>query len=224
MFMIKAVQGIESIQMASNLMIQCDCGELRGVASAISPQSGNHVACYCDDCQAFAHFLNRAKDVLDSHGGSDIFQMSQGQIAITSGVDKLACVRLTPKGLVRWFASCCNSPIGSTMSTAALPLVGLVTNCLRASGEKSVDEQLGPVKASIYRKFAKDGASLPPDRVALPIIFLGVAALLVKWILRRNGKRSPFFDPTSGSLAATPRVLTELERAALRTKTGAPQT
>ena len=34
----------------------------------------NRVVCYCDDCQAFLHYLKRA-DLLDAHGGTDIVQV-----------------------------------------------------------------------------------------------------------------------------------------------------
>jgi hypothetical protein len=32
---------------------------VRGVASEVSPSSGFRFVCYCKDCQAFAHFLER---------------------------------------------------------------------------------------------------------------------------------------------------------------------
>ena len=65
------------------------------MAHEVSPGAGNHAVCYCDDCQAFAHFLGRAADILDPHGGTEIFQMSPARIALTAGTERLACMRLS---------------------------------------------------------------------------------------------------------------------------------
>jgi hypothetical protein len=145
--------------------------------------------------------------------------MSQGRVAFKTGAEHLACIRLTPKGLVRWYASCCNTPIGNTMATRALPFVGMVTTCLEDSRENPLSTRLGPVDASVYRKFAKgDPAALPRDRIALPLVFLRAAALLVKWKLRGDSSLSPFFDPNSKEVMASPRVLSSAERAGLTTR------
>ena len=67
---------------------------MRGVARDVAPSTVNHCFCYCDDCQAFAHFLGRADDVLDAHGGTEITQMSQANVGFTAGADKVAAMRL----------------------------------------------------------------------------------------------------------------------------------
>ena len=96
---------------AADLPLRCRCGAVRGVARAVSPVKVNHCFCYCDDCQAFVHFLGRAGDIFDEHGGTEITQMSQASVAFTAGTDRIAAVKLTPKGLMRWYASCCGTPI-----------------------------------------------------------------------------------------------------------------
>ena len=49
----------------------------RGARAArnASPEAVNRMVCYCDDCQAFVHYLGHA-DLLDAHGGTDIVQMA----------------------------------------------------------------------------------------------------------------------------------------------------
>ena len=205
--------------MAGNLKLRCDCGTLQGVVSDVAPSAGSHVICYCEDCQAFAHYLNRSGQVLNKNGGSDIFQMSQGRITITSGSEHLACMRLTPKGLLRWYASCCNAPIGNTMASSALPFTGMVTTCMTAVDDASSFEPLGPVIAHVYRKFAKGNPKdIAPDRMAMPLVFLRAMALLLRWKLRGDSKRSAFFDAASGKPKASPQVLSDTKRAALRSK------
>jgi Family of unknown function (DUF6151) len=47
--------------------LQCRCGTLKGYVA--HPERVNRVVCYCRDCQAFAHFLGGANDILDAQGG-----------------------------------------------------------------------------------------------------------------------------------------------------------
>jgi hypothetical protein len=51
------------------LKLACQCGYVRGVATEVAPNSGFRFICYCQDCQAFARFLERP-DVLDRAGGT----------------------------------------------------------------------------------------------------------------------------------------------------------
>jgi hypothetical protein len=202
-----------SARRAHDLALKCRCGAVRGVAHDVAPEIGNHCVCYCDDCQAFQEFLGRAGDVLDPNGGTDIFQMSPARLTLTAGRDRIACLRLTPRGLARWYASCCNTPIGNTLPTSAVPFVGLI----RAFVTEPAADALGPIRTRVMRQFAVgDVAAIPPDRVPKWRMLLRVARLLLWWRLRGDHRRSPFFDAATGAPLAPPRVLTEAERAALR--------
>jgi hypothetical protein len=129
----------------ADLQIRCSCGALRGAVRSASPTAGNRGFCYCDDCQAFAYFLGRAADILDHHGGTEIYQTSQGSMELDAGVNRLACMRRSSKGLLRWYADCCNTPIGNTLSSTAIPFVGLIHRCLvRPSGDPTLNATLGP--------------------------------------------------------------------------------
>jgi hypothetical protein len=196
-----------------DLQLQCRCGAVRAIAHGVTPDVGNHGVCYCDDCQAFAKALGRAGDVLDANGGTDIFQMSPARLEFTEGVDRVACLRLTPKGLARWYAACCNTPIGNTMATPGIPFVGMI----RAFVPEPASDALGPVRARVFRQFAiGDKAAIPPDNQPQWRMFLRVMGLVLGWRLRGDHKRSPFFSATSGVPLKAPRVLSEAERAALR--------
>jgi hypothetical protein len=204
--------------MPADLPVRCSCGALRGVARGVSGDCGNHVVCYCDDCQAFAHFLERAEDTLDTHGGTEIFQMSPARLEIAAGADRLACVRLTQNGLLRWYAACCRTPIGNTLPKRHVPFVGVI---LGRADRTSRDEVLGPVRALLHARFAKGeldraGASeRVPASLVLRLLRLGLAARL-----RGDHRRSPFFDPTTGAPISPPRVLSAAELAAVRARGG----
>jgi hypothetical protein len=197
--------------MVGDLPIGCACGELRAAARGVSARRGQRVVCHCDDCQAFAHWTGRASEVLDGYGGSEIFQTSPARLAITAGADRLACIRLTPRGLVRWYAACCRTPIGNTLATRQVPFVGLV---LGKADPGPRDALLGPIRARGHAQFAKGN---PPD--AHPTFPPSVIARLL-WIAtvarqRGDHRRNPFFD-SAGALVAAPRVLGADELAALR--------
>jgi hypothetical protein len=189
-----------------DLAIRCSCGALRGAVRRVSPAVGNRIVCYCDDCQSFPHFLGRADEILDAHGGTDIFQTSPARVEIREGIEHLACMRLTPKGLVRWYADCCKTPIGNTLATGAVPFVGLIrTRTLPGEGR---DDLLGPVRGGVMARFAKgDRSTLDAhDRFALSL-FLRFARIALAARLRGDHRKGPFFDPKTQELRVTPRVL-----------------
>ncbi len=179
--------------MPSDLPIRCSCGGLRGIARGVSRRRGNRVVCRCGDCQSFAYFLGGAEHILDEHGGTDIFQMSPARLEITEGSERLACMRLTPGGLMRWYASCCNSPIGNTLASPGVPFVGLIHSCVdHAADGRSREATLGPVRMQASQLLR-----------LIPIV--GLARL------RGDHRRSPFFEPRRGSPRAQPRALTDGE-------------
>ncbi|MEM7501601.1 MAG: DUF6151 family protein [Pseudomonadota bacterium] len=199
--------------MTQCIPLRCACGKLKGSAADVDGGQGNHIVCYCDDCQAFQHFLGQADAVLDAHGGTRIFQMSPGKVEFTEGSDQLACMRLGPKGVVRWYAACCNTPIGNTLATPALPFVGLICACMDlGAGEASFEQALGPLKCGVHGRFALGtpiGVALH-DSASISFVASFLAKSL-RWKLRGDHKRSPFFVG-NGALRATPQVLTKPER------------
>jgi len=205
---------------------RCACGALQGRLLGISAKSGNHLVCYCDDCQAFAHFLGGADRILDAHGGTEIFQMSPARIEITQGADRLACMSLRGR-LFRWYTSCCRTPIGNTLPTHRLPFVGLVVaGIANANGGSSRDDVLGPIRARIFGRFARsrsgDRSKLDAhDGTPLGMV-LGFMLVLLAARLRGDHRRSPFFDAATGAPVATPYVLSPEElRAVEQARDGA---
>src|SRR5437764_10728853 len=117
--------------MSQDAELSCRCGQVRGRVKNAGPRTVNRVVCYCDDCQAFAHHLGRA-DLLDAHGGSDIVQVAPASLAFHRGAERIVGLRLTPKGLYRWYADCCKTPLGNTLGPA-VPFVVLPANVFEGS-------------------------------------------------------------------------------------------
>jgi len=192
-----------------NHPLQCRCGTIKG--SVATPRGANNRAiCYCKDCQAFAYVLGRADDVLDERGGSDVIQVLPKHVTFTQGADALACLRLTPKGLVRWYADCCRMPIGNTLATSQFSFVGLVHSCL-GKENPSLTESFGPVRVWVYPESARGAPKPKASGMGTAVAwFIGTA---LKARLNGDYKRTPFFRPETGALVATPRVLSSDEHA-----------
>jgi hypothetical protein len=205
------------------LSLRCKCGAFRGAAYGLYPSTGLRSVCYCDDCQAYAHFLGRASDILDASGGTDIFTARPSQLEITIGHENLKCVRLTPKGMYRWYTDCCNTPIANSMAWPKMPFAGVVHSILdyAASGTKR-DEALGPIRARVQGKYGKP--PLPPGTHATAPLWVVFETLVFLWkgFWAKQHQPSPFFH-ADGRPRARPRVLTLSEREALRTLCAIPE-
>jgi len=191
--------------------LRCECGTVKGFIEA--PRRTFRGVCYCRDCQAFAHFLGRERDVLDDRGGSGVVQTVPRNVAFTQGLDALECMRLTPNGLLRWYAGCCNTPIGNTMANYKLSFVGVVDMCLR-DPQRSLEESFGPNRAFVY----VDGARGEPKplQVGQGRMIARALATLFKARISGDYRRSPFFRPDTGQPIATPRILSEEEHSRLK--------
>ena len=200
--------------MSTQVMLRCRCDTVRGVATDVSPASGNRVVCYCDDCQAFARFLER-DDVMNAAGGTEIFQMPPANVRITEGAAALRCVRLSRKGMHRFYTECCKTPVGNTVS-ARVPFVGLIHCFMDPERDgRTRDEVLGKTVTSIHGRFAIGPA---PAHVH-PGVPLAMVATIVRrlasWWLSGKGTSTPFFDARTRAPRAEPRILTAAERVAL---------
>jgi len=184
--------------------LKCSCGAVQGVASSVTAKSGNRVVCCCDDCQLFARYLDREDVMLDKYGGTDIFQMPISHVSIIQGAEKIRCVRLSRKGMFRWYVECCKTPIGNTMS-AGVPLIGVIHNFMDDTSNR--EKNIGPVLGYTQTKFAKK--ALPPDRnqSTFPIgLILRFLSKVILWKLKGLNRPSPFFS-SSGSPVSEPHIL-----------------
>lgn len=187
-----------------DIKLKCACGAIQGVAIGITPDSCNRVVCCCNDCQTFADYLKHDSKILDEFGGTEIIQTSQGQVKINKGSEHLRCLRLTPKGLVRWYAGCCKTPIGNTMN-ANFPFIGLIHNFLHIKGPS--ERALGPIRAYMQTKYARGVPSYPHSAKGFPLrVTLRVARKMAQWKIKGMDKPSVFFND-DGKPVVKPTIL-----------------
>jgi hypothetical protein len=186
--------------------IQCECGKFRAELTQFPKNTPGRLKCYCDDCQAFLHYLKRA-DLLDKNGGTEIIPAYPADIKLIAGKEVVSCVRLYQTGMFRFFTTCCNTPIANT--DPKRPWAGVHRRMYTVKEPDKLDTALGPVKSSIMGKHAK---GTPPPGTPQKFDFKGMVVVMpyiLKGIILGKSKPSPFFE--NGHAVAAPKVLTSDE-------------
>ena len=196
-----------------SIRLRCQCGKLQG---ELDPGGvAARAICHCKDCQAFARFLEReggATGVLDAAGGTEVAAATPGAVRFTGGLEHLGCMSLSPRGLYRWYATCCRTPIGNTPRDPKTSYVGLVRACLDAPAE-TLDRQLGRSRILVETGSALAPVKPTPVRTAWAVVRIG--SMIVRARLGGGYRDNPFFLPDGSAPLRQPRVLTLEERAAL---------
>lgn len=189
-------------------VLSCKCGLVQGQVEVKG--TSNRVICYCTSCQAFAKFLGAPHEVLDPHGGSEIIQLAASRVSLNNGAEHIAAIRLTDQGMLRWYASCCNTPLGNTLPSYKFCFVGLIRNCLDS---QALEPSFGPLRARLNSAEAV-GEPKPSEHGLIATIARIVAIVLPK---RLSGgyKHTPFFSER-GVPIVVPRVLLASELAPLK--------
>jgi hypothetical protein len=190
------------------MSMRCECGTVRG---EVDPgRAYTRGTCYCHDCQAYARWLARP-GLMDECGGSDVVPMSPGGVRISAGVEHVACMSLSDKGILRWYADCCRTPLGNTPRSRKIPYLGLPTACLDAT-PAAVDAVLGPRDRIVLNA----GSATCKVRRTPVAFFFGGLGIFGHIVAGRLGARPPSpFLGADGRWLRTPRVLDATERAAL---------
>jgi hypothetical protein len=190
-----------------NHPLRCRCGTLKGYVS--HPEKVSRGVCYCQDCQAFAHFLGTTGDILDEMGGTDVVATLPKYVAFTQGIETLACMSLSEKGLLRWYASCCKTPIGNTPRNFKVSHVGLVHTCLE-DPPRTLESSFGPIRMRVNTKRAKGKPKLMPISTITSVLLFMSSLLRAR--LNGSYKCTPFFTPDRGTPVVPPNVLSDSER------------
>jgi hypothetical protein len=133
-----------------------------------------------------------------------VVQVAPAWVSFSHGTERLACLRLAPTGMYRFYAECCQTPVGNAIS-ANVPFIGL------AQAMVAMPASLAPA-VNINRASSRGG---PPAGSLLHEVgaTAKAVALLASWKVRRLGQPSALFSP-EGKAVVEPRVLSVDERAA----------
>lgn len=188
--------------------IECECGTVRG--SVEGRGLCNHLICYCPDCRAFARFLGCADDVLDAQGGTEIVQVAQPRVQFVQGVGHLSVVRLSENGILRWYAGCCATPIGNTLASPKIAVIGLIHTCL---DRERINEDFGRDIAIVNT--ANAAVDPKPRQRGMSGVIVRSVAIAAGHRISGRYRASPLFDEADAPIA-TARILAPQEWQSLR--------
>ncbi|KIC42312.1 hypothetical protein RA27_02730 [Ruegeria sp. ANG-R] len=186
---------------AEDLSFCCDCGTLSGHITRNGVRSGTHVVCFCHDCRAAQLYFEQPDP---APGPVEIFQMAPEDIRIETGAAHLAVMQLSPKGMLRWYAKCCNAPLATTPTTPKFPFAGFIVKRIPDRSD------LGPITTRGFIPKADGRQSHEKIRYAA----MGLLIRVLKSRLSGSWKDTPFFRSDTGEPVAHPTVLTKDQRAA----------
>lgn len=195
--------------MRGDLPVRCTCGAVRGRAVDMHPGAVNHMVCHCRGCRGFAAHMQREVQMLDTHGGVEIFQLSPAALVIEQGIEHIGCIRMTPKGALRWHTRCCRTPIASGLDTRSVPFLSLHPVCIdREALPAPLDDYLGPIRVRANGRFPRDQIKALRAGIGalLPMLFR-YAGMCLKWVIRGEHRRSPFFDRETAKPIVEPTVV-----------------
>ena len=191
--------------MSTDVTLACACGSFKAVVHNASPRTGNHAVCYCHDCQAFARHLEQSDRVLDTKGGTELYQTQPFQVEFLEGQAHLAVLQLAKKGLYRWYTTCCSTPLCNTMGSPKFSFVGFM-----AANISEGQDALGPVSTRYKPEQATAPVTEPKGSMARFAFF--TIRNMIRARITGAWKQTPFFNCETGRSIVKPYVLSTAER------------
>lgn len=170
--------------------------------------AGTRTICYCKDCQTAAHALGAGGDILDAAGGTDVWQTTPDLLEIRQGADQLGILRLSPQGIYRWYARCCNTPLCNTLPRLGLPFVGIITG---QRYKTEADATFGRVRCQANTAGALRGQGAPVADSGFSAAGAAVLRRMIAGLVSGRAAQSPLREP-DGAPVAPIRVLSLEER------------
>ncbi|MGH1415677.1 MAG: DUF6151 family protein [Pelagimonas sp.] len=182
-----------------DLSLSCQCGKVKGIAKTVTKRTSIRIVCYCRDCQAFANEIGAGDRVLNEHGGTEIFQVAPARVHFTQGEEQIACLRFSETGPFRWYAGCCNTPIGNT-AKPSFPFIGL-NHAFIETELAAKKSELGPVRWHCQTQDAADSWPRDQKRNGFPIgLTWHVMRTILGWKIRGLSHPNPLFSEAGSPL------------------------
>ena len=176
-----------------DLSFSCACGSVTGTLAKAGPGVGDYLVCHCTDCQTFAIRLGAANRILDQHGGTALYLGRCATLRLTTGRDQLACLHLTDKPTLRWYARCCNTPMFNTYRNGRTPYLSVVVaNCDQTQRELVLGQPIG----HLFTESAYGDAS-HLKRPPMARLWRRLFWRMIADIVARDRWRSELFDPVT---------------------------
>lgn len=176
--------------MPQTIELSCTCGEVQG-SLEVHQNESFHVECLCCDCQQFSASIGNS-DMLKSYGGTELLQTYPSYVTITKGENNISALQVAPKGLWRYYTSCCQTPIGNMMNGNKIPFIGIPIYFMRFESETQKDNVLGP---TMMKCFGRHAIGKKPDDAhdRFPFSFMPkIIGFMLKGIFFKKYEPSPY--------------------------------
>ncbi|MEE3078759.1 MAG: DUF6151 family protein [Bdellovibrionota bacterium] len=180
----------------SSIPLKCSCGQVSGEIVDFKG-TGTHIQCACDDCQAYIHYLNKEDVFLDQFGFSEIYQVRSNQVRILNGEENIKCLRLSPKGIFRFYASCCHTPI-SNMIGLKMSFAGISRSFINLD-DNEILNQLGPVTYHIMTEYALREVTEKSSRKFPLILTLKIVKQIIHGKIFKTYLPNSFYQQSNGT-------------------------
>ena len=178
----------------------CACGRIEGQIDAM-PAGGLHLACYCDSCRAGALYCGAA---LAPEAPVELYLTPPQHVRITKGLPLLKPFAFSPKGILRWRASCCGVQMFSSQPDPKTAFMSLRTDRL------ANPDAAGPLRCRSFIPGAK-GMAQHEGKLALAGLILKAARAR----LSGNWRKTPLYDVDSGQPVAEVTLVSREDKSAL---------
>ncbi|ESA33715.1 preprotein translocase subunit [Leptolyngbya sp. Heron Island J] len=117
-------------------------------------------------------------------------------------------MRLTETGLLRWYTTCCNTPIGNTLPIYKMSFIGLIHTCLESS-EITLDNAFGATCVHVNTTYSQGEIKANP--VDLIVTIIRNVTRVFRARIDGSYKQTPFFLADSGIPIVSPKILSHQE-------------
>lgn len=149
--------------------------------------------------------------MLDDLGGVQLFNFRGSALTIAAGQEHIACLHMTDRPVLRWYASCCETPLFNSYATTRIPFFDIFREVLE--DDTSLAGLVAAERHLFVQSATGDGSHLRHMSVAA--LLWRTAPRLLREYASGGRHRSPLFDPASGTPLTTPRRVTPSERSAI---------
>jgi len=168
--------------MGQDVMFSCKCGTVRGRLCDVDAKSGMALTCHCSYCRAAEVHLGQPDPAPD---GVTLYQTTANIVQFETGREAVSAFRFNPKGMIRWHATCCGSPLFNTMAHPGTGFASLVV------ARVDTPDALGPVRTVLGKRNAAGKESY---RGVMPLV-LAMMIRTVRMKLSGDWRKTPFFRP-----------------------------
>ena len=179
----------------------CSCGTVQGVLVTMTPAGGTRADCSCNSCREAPLWLGQPSPIPARY-----FQTTPDRVRFTAGADHLAAFTWSQKTLLRWYATCCNTPLFNTAASPKVPFASLYVD------SAADPAALGPVVAHAFI----DKGNGKQGHKGLGTFVWRMAKRAIPARLSGRWRNTPFFDPDTSTPKGPVTHLTHEDRQAAR--------